>query len=74
MIQAGFSHKNLYNELLEYENDGILISINGFRASPIQIVTAHITKDRGTYMRDYEWNEEGKIQELSFFSVDREDL
>ena len=47
------AYRNLFTELEQYERKGIDISIDGYRASPLQIVTAYMTKEEGTYMRDY---------------------
>ena len=46
-------YRDLFAELEKYERKGIDISIDGYRASPLQIVTAYMTKEEGTYMRDY---------------------
>lgn len=38
-------------------------------ASPMQIVTAHMLKEDKTYMRDYVWDEEGHVKELTFHNI-----
>ena len=69
MTKQESSCKGLYRELMELEDVGVCINIDGYRASPIQIVTAHLTRDHGGYMRDYQWNDEGKIKEVSFWGI-----
>ena len=49
----------------KYEQKGIDISIDGYRASPLQIVTAYMTKEEGTYMRDYVLSRDGISKRLS---------
>ena len=39
------AYRNLFTELEQYERKGIDISIDGYRASPLQIVTAYMTKE-----------------------------
>lgn len=62
-------YRELFEELEEYEKKGIDISIDGYRASPLQIVTAYMTKEEGTYMRDYVLSREGNIEALSFTDI-----
>ena len=59
-------YRDLFAELEKYERKGIDISIDGYRASPLQIVTAYMTKEEGTYMRDYVLSREGNIEALAF--------
>nr|WP_294494840.1 hypothetical protein [uncultured Mediterraneibacter sp.] len=70
------SYRRLYTELENYERRGVDISLDGNRASPLQIVTAHMTKEEGAYMRDYDMGMEGNIKALRFTDIhvyDRED-
>ena len=62
-------YRDLFAELEKYERKGIDISIDGYRASPLQIVTAYMTKEEGTYMRDYVMNPEGNIESLAFTNI-----
>ena len=45
------------------------MSIDGYSASPLEIVTAHMTREEGTYMRDYVLSGEGNIQALRFTDI-----
>ena len=63
------AYRNLFKELEQYERKGIDISIDGYRASPLQIVTAYMTKEEGTYMRDYVLSREGYIESLAFTDI-----
>ena len=54
-------YRKLYAELEKYEEEGVDMRIDGYQASPMQIVTAHMIKEEGTYMRDYVINPEGNI-------------
>jgi hypothetical protein len=71
MLILNTAHKNLYFELREYEELGVLIVIDGHMASPLQIVKAHMIKEAGTYMRDYEMNSNGGLEALAFHEVSR---
>ncbi len=62
-------YRELFDELERYERDGVEISIDGYHASPLQIVTAYMTKEEGTYMRDYVMSGEGNIEALGFTDV-----
>ena len=62
-------YQDLFTELTNYERSGVRMQMNGFPASPLQIVTAHMVKEAGTYMRDYtmsgeqtihRWNEKSR--------------
>ena len=61
--------EKLYLELVDYETAGVIMLMDGFRVSPMQITRACMAKDVGTYMRDYTINEEGNIESLSFHYV-----
>jgi hypothetical protein len=45
------------------------MQMNGFPASPLQIVSAHMVKEESNYMRDYILDEQGMIRELDFNSI-----
>ena len=62
-------YRELFTELEDYEQKGIDISIDGYRASPLQIVTAYMMKEEGTYMRDYVLSREGNIEALIFTDI-----
>ena len=62
-------YRNLFTELEQYEQKGVDISIDGYRASPLQIVTAYMTKEEGTYMRDYVLSRDGYIEALEFTDI-----
>lgn len=62
-------YRKLYAELEEYEHSGIRIKLNNTPASPLQIVNAHMVEEEATYMRDYVWDENGKVQELTFHNI-----
>ena len=67
MDETGY--RNLFTELERYERNGVDISLDGYRASPLQIVTAHMTREEGTYMRDYVMDVDGNIESLAFTDV-----
>ena len=62
-------YRELFTELEGYERRGVDMSIDGYRASPLEIVTAHMTREEGTYMRDYVLSREGNIQALRFTDI-----
>ena len=62
-------YRKLYAELENYESKGIDILMDGCQVSPLQIVTAYMTKEEGTYMRDYVMNPEGNIESLAFTNI-----
>lgn len=62
-------YRDMFAELERYEKRGIDISIDGYRASALQIVTAHMTKEEGTYMRDYVMDRNGCIEALRFTDI-----
>ena len=63
------TYKSLFVELESYEQLGIRMRIDEEPASPMQIVTAHMLKEENNYMRDYVWDERGKIRELVFHNI-----
>lgn len=63
------TYKSLFVELESYEQLGIRMRIDEEPASPMQIVTAHMLREENNYMRDYVWDEKGKIRELVFHNI-----
>ena len=63
------NYKELYAELEKYESSGISMKLESFPASPMQIVSAHMVKEDSNYMRDYVWDEQGHVRELTFHNV-----
>jgi len=61
--------ENLFTELSDFERKGVDISLDGWPASPMQIVQAHIMRENIVYMRDYIMNEKGDIEGVSFQNV-----
>ena len=62
-------YQDLFTELTNYERSGVKMQMNGFPASPLQIVSAHMVREKSNYMRDYILDEKGMIRELDFNSV-----
>ena len=62
-------YKELYAELEAYESSGIHMKLEDHSASPMQIVNAHMVKEDVSYMRDYVWDEKGRVRELTFHNV-----
>lgn len=62
-------YRRLYAELENYERKGINMLIDGYQASPMQIVTAYMAKEEGTYMRDYVMDQAGNIEVLAFTNI-----
>ena len=52
-----------------YEEKGVDIVMDGYPMSPLQIVTAYMAREEGTYMRDYVIDPEGRIESLVFTDV-----
>lgn len=67
------AYMNLFAELESYERKGIDMSLDGYHASALQIVTAHMTREEGTYMRDYVMGCEGNIEALQFTDINNYD-
>ena len=63
------TYKELYAELEKYENSGISMRLNNYPASPMQIVTAHMIREKPSYMRDYVWDEKGHVREVTFHNI-----
>ena len=62
-------YKNLYAELEQYERFGVSMKLDDYPASPMQIVSALMVKEDCTYMRDYVWDDYGKVKELTFHNI-----
>jgi len=69
MATINTAYKSLYFELKSYEELGITMIMNGYEASPLQIVLAHMIREVGTYMRDYQMNDNGGLETLAFHEV-----
>ena len=69
MLEDINEYKELYNELETYEEKGVDFELNGIKASPMQIVTAHMVKESGSYMRGYDCDCQGCIRKLTFIDV-----
>ena len=62
-------YRDMFTELEKYEKRGVDISLNGYHARALQIVTAHMTKEEGTYMRYYVLSRDGNIEALEFTDI-----
>lgn len=71
VLYMNLIYENLYAELQKYEKNGIDLQIDGSLASPMQVVQAHMAKETGSYMRDYEMNAEGYIKTVSFTNINK---
>lgn len=65
------SYETMYTELDGFEKKGVCILIDGRYASPMQVVRAHMVREAGSYMRDYEVNDDGDIETLSFTNINK---
>ena len=66
------NYMNLYAELEQYERFGVSMKLNNHPASPMQIMSALMLKEDLIYMRDYEWDEDGRVKELTFHNIDKQ--
>ena len=73
MMMDETDYRELFAELEHYEREGVDITLNGYRVSPLQIVTAYMTKEEGTYMRDYDISCEGYVEALRFTDINQHD-
>ena len=64
-------YKSLYAELEEYERFVVSMKLDNYPASPMQIVSAHMVKEDKVYMRDYVWDECGRVKELAFHNINK---
>ncbi|CUX37012.1 hypothetical protein [Clostridium sp. C105KSO13] len=67
--EAAYKYRDLYAELENYEKNGVPMHLEGSPASPMQIVTAHMIREEGCYMRDYVMDEKGYIESLIFVNI-----
>lgn len=67
-----YKYRELYTELENYEKNGICMLMDGSKASPLQIVTAHMIREEGSYMRDYVLDPEGYIKSLVFVNINED--
>lgn len=67
-----YSYRELYTELEGYEKHGICMLMDGGKVSPLQIVTAHMIREEGSYMRDYIIDPEGYIKSLVFVNINED--
>lgn len=67
---TAYVYKDLYAELENFEKNGVPMLIDGCKASPLQIVTAHMICEEGCYMRDYILDLKGDIESLTFVNVE----
>lgn len=58
--------KKLTNELKAYRRQGVELMLNARQASPKEIAAACTTAEEGSYMRDYECDDSGRISRLNF--------
>lgn len=71
MTGEGTVCENLYTELISYEKNGVCILLDGNHASPMQVVREVMSREYGSYMRDYDMNPQGKIESLSFTNINK---
>ena len=69
-----YEYEQLFQELTQYEKDGVRIKMGNQSASPMQVISVHLVKETNMYMRDYIINEEGRIEELCFHKIREENL
>lgn len=66
--------RELFQELSEIEECGVLITLSGKPSSPMQVVSAHMVKEENTtYMRDYIFGESGLVKEICFNNITDEE-
>ena len=69
MSPIAATYKNLYLELKNFESSGIPMFMGEHHVNSLQVVQAYMTKEKGTYMRDYVMNSEGRLEILAFHKV-----
>ena len=67
------AYQGLYLELRGYEELGIAMVMDGYPANSLEIALAHMIREVGTYMRDYQMNDYGGLETLAFDEVHDED-
>lgn len=70
MRKKRISYQKFYTELEGFERNGVCLLLDGNHASPMQVVRAHMVREEGSYMRDYEVDQDGHIETLSFINID----
>lgn len=66
-------YQELFEELSEFEQAGIVMEIEDVQASPLQIVSAHIARESNGYMRDYIMDESGRLKEVNFLRLEMDE-
>ncbi|MSR93936.1 hypothetical protein FYJ34_06635 [Clostridiaceae bacterium 68-1-5] len=61
--------RHMFEELTGYESRDVKLKMDGYPASPMQIVQAHMLREETVYMRDYILDERGNVKELCFHRV-----
>ncbi len=59
----------LYKELEKMEESGIALKLDGSYLEAKKVVEAHTLCEKGTYMKDYVVDNDGKIKEVHFHKV-----
>lgn len=60
---------NLLEELQNLEEDGVNFDVDGDPASSIDVVHAHMVREKFTYMRDYIADNEGSLGKIKFNTI-----
>ncbi len=63
---------NLYAELADYERKGVDILLDGYPASPLQVLREQMMHEDFAYMRDYVMNETGDVKTLCFNNIKKQ--
>jgi len=72
MSEVRNEYRQLFEELTVHEKKGRAIKIGNKPASPMQIITEIMVKEKSNYMRDYVIDDQGNIKELCFHEVKKE--
>lgn len=59
-------------ELEKYENQGVIITLEGELSSPGEVAEVCLLKEESNYMRDYITDDRGNLIELNFNNVKKE--
>lgn len=73
MCEVVSKYQELFTELEKYEEKGVPIMMEGEKASPMQVITAHMVREDMAYMRDYEFETDGSVKEVYFNHVNKID-
>lgn len=65
-VSQGEDVDMLWEELSFYEQDGIILKLNGRPSDALTIANACTIAEAGSYMRDYVENEKGELIQLGF--------